>query len=259
VSVAGTREECCEACRTEKSCVHFVFQLASASCRLLMHDSQGFVDLDQKENEAATSGSLISSTQQQQTSCTYYSAHGYAGVALLEPKVVPNSGEPLFSKEACCNACGETEGCIKWTFDTKRHVCALYDQSASIYSAANSIVSGRRWVSSPDPPPPPPLPPPPPPPPPESVAHFLAAGSMPQMAGLAGGALVLCASCGYAAWMRASRQAAPPRKRRPQGAKRAKPKGPRGKRVRVLKYDEEIEDSGDDDIEISRPKQRGLR
>ena len=139
---SDSKEECCNLCGIKPGCQDFVFEPASGTCVLLPHvDNKKIIS---SHNEYTVAGSLqitvVKQAAEAHGSCEFATSSGYSGGQLGEADPLPG-GEPIASKQDCCDACEREPRCAKFTYEAYSHACTLFAGYAEQYRT-DGLISG---------------------------------------------------------------------------------------------------------------------
>jgi hypothetical protein len=143
-TTAQTKEECCALCgHHDSGCSNFVFEPSSGVCVLLPLVTRN--NLERDDNEFVVSGTASVGVVAQGaltfpiTSCSFTPNSGYSS-GLIGPAPRLPGGE-MVSREECCQSCGVTLGCARFTFNEASRTCNMYKAYAEIVMV-NELTSG---------------------------------------------------------------------------------------------------------------------
>ena len=133
--IAGTKEECCNMCgHLETGCANFVYEPSSGVCVLLPLTPLN--ELEKDDNEVVISGTAsvgavaLGAAAYNVESCAFIPDSGYSSGSLgLAPRL---PGGEMQTREECCQVCGVTPGCTRFTFSAGNKVCMMYAASAEL-------------------------------------------------------------------------------------------------------------------------------
>ena len=141
---ASTKEECCNECgRLESGCANFIYEPSTGVCVLLPLTPAS--ELERDDNEFVISGQASvgpvasGATTFPTSSCAFIPDSGYSGRSNGAAPRLP--GGEMQTREECCQACGVTPGCSRFTFSDASKACTMYPAYAEIVMV-NDLTSG---------------------------------------------------------------------------------------------------------------------
>ena len=142
--VAATKEECCQLCgHLETGCANFVFEPTSGQCVLLPLTPLN--ELEKDDNSQVISGTAsvglvaAGASTFNSDSCSFIPNSGYSSGSMGVAPRLP--GGEMQTREECCQVCGVTQGCARFTFSPGNKACVMYAAYAEMVMM-NDLTSG---------------------------------------------------------------------------------------------------------------------
>lgn len=141
---ASTKEECCNLCgHLESGCANFIYEPSTGVCVLLPLTPASELERDDNEyviSGQASVGAVASNAAAFPTSsCAFIPDSGYSGPSNGPAPRLP--GGEMQTREECCQACGVTPICARFTFSDVTKECIMYPAYAEIVMV-NELTSG---------------------------------------------------------------------------------------------------------------------
>ena len=133
--IAASKEECCQLCgHLESGCANFVYEAGSGVCVLLPLTPSSQIERD--DNEYVVSGTAsvgavaAGASAFPSSSCSFTPNSGYSTGRMGPAPRLP--GGEMETREECCQACGVTSGCTRFTFSESSKACTMYKEFAQL-------------------------------------------------------------------------------------------------------------------------------
>ena len=141
---AATKEECCNMCgHLETGCANFVYEPSSGACVLL--PLTPLAELEKDDNEFVISGTAsvgavaLGAASYNTDSCAFVPNSGYSSGSMGVAPRLP--GGEMQTREECCQVCGVTPGCTRFTYSPGNKACIMYAAYAEMVMV-NDLTSG---------------------------------------------------------------------------------------------------------------------
>lgn len=133
--VAVSKEECCQMCgHLDTGCANFVFEPSSGQCALLPLTPLN--ELERDDNDGVVSGIAsvgvvaVGAAAYSPDNCAFIPGSGYSSGSMgLAPRL---PGGEMQTREECCQVCGVTKGCARFTFSPGDKSCIMYAETAEL-------------------------------------------------------------------------------------------------------------------------------
>lgn len=141
---AATREECCAFCgHHDAGCANFIYEPSTGVCVLL--PLTPLAQLESDDNEFVISGTAsvgavaTGAATYPVSNCAFMPDSGYASGSLGPAPKLP--GGEMLSREQCCQSCGVTPGCTRFTFTLDDHECTMFAAIAELVMMPDGSIS----------------------------------------------------------------------------------------------------------------------